>query len=84
MYVFYQSLTTGIIYIGLRLILYHLEVVYQIQLASLNMFCVLDKSYMFAVVMTSLKFRNERSVKMVMVVSMGIKDVRNLQSPMEK
>lgn len=34
--------------------------------------------------MARLKFYSERSVKMVMVVSIDLKDVRNLQSSLEK
>lgn len=64
-----------------RLILYHLDSGYQIYISSLNMFYSLEKNF---ALLTSLKFRSDRSAKMVIVVSTGLKDVRNLQSPLKK
>lgn len=64
-----------------RPILYHLESGYQIYISSLNMFCSLEKNF---ALLTSLKFHSDRSVKMVVVVSTGLKDVSNLQSPLKK
>lgn len=51
---------------------------------SLNLATGQKKCYGLDVIISSLKFYSEMSVKMGMVISTGLKSLRNLQSALEK